>query len=105
MNALSASNLKVLVMAGGTGGHVFPALAVASALHELGASVVWLVSRGCMETELVPKHGFAMEVIDVAGLRGKGAMSWLMAPLKLARAVLQAVSVVRRQQPLSLIHI
>ena len=77
---------RVMVMAGGTGGHVLPALAVARRLRELGAEVLWLGTRRGLESSLVPAAGFDMEWIDGQGLRGKGLMGWLAAPLRLGRA-------------------
>ena len=61
-----------LVMAGGTGGHIFPGLAVAEALRARGWNVHWLGAPGSMESRLVPPRGFPLEVIDFAGVRGKG---------------------------------
>lgn len=88
-----------LVMAGGTGGHIFPGLAVAEALRARGWSVHWLGAPGSMESRLVPPRGFPLEVIDFAGVRGKGLKTLALLPWRLARAFWQARQVVRRVQP------
>lgn len=89
----------VLIMAGGTGGHVFPALAVARELQARGARVSWLGTRAGIEARLVPEHGLPLHTINVAGLRGKGALSWLTAPLRLLRACTQAFALLRKLSP------
>ena len=89
----------VLVMAGGTGGHVFPALAVAKVLRERGVPVVWLGVPDSMEARLVPANGFPIEWVRVQGIRGKGVRAWAMAPLRIGSAVWQAVWVLRRIRP------
>jgi UDP-N-acetylglucosamine--N-acetylmuramyl-(pentapeptide) pyrophosphoryl-undecaprenol N-acetylglucosamine transferase len=88
-----------LVMAGGTGGHIFPGIAVAQALRARGWDVVWLGTPGSMESEIVPRHGFAFEAIQARGLRGKGWATLLVAPLHLLRAFGQALRVMRRLRP------
>jgi UDP-N-acetylglucosamine--N-acetylmuramyl-(pentapeptide) pyrophosphoryl-undecaprenol N-acetylglucosamine transferase len=89
----------ILIMAGGTGGHVFPALAVARALRGHNQEIVWLGSRHGIENELVPRDGFPLEATRVSGLRGKGLVSWLVAPLKLMLAIFDALRVMIRQRP------
>jgi UDP-N-acetylglucosamine--N-acetylmuramyl-(pentapeptide) pyrophosphoryl-undecaprenol N-acetylglucosamine transferase len=93
----------VLIMAGGTGGHVFPALAVAEVLRARGVAVVWLGVPGSMESRLVPARGFPIEWVRVAGIRGKGLATWLLAPWRIAKAVVQAMGVLRRVQPRSVL--
>jgi len=88
-----------LVMAGGTGGHIFPGLAVAEALRERGWRVHWLGAPGSMEEKLVPPRGFACEPVQFGGVRGKGPLTLLLLPLRLLRAFLQSISVVRRVKP------
>jgi len=93
------SGAPVLIMAGGTGGHVFPALAVARALRLQNEQVVWLGTERGLEARVVPGDGFRLEKIRVQGLRGKGALTWLLAPLRLLVAIADAVRVVRRCRP------
>ena len=88
----------VMIMAGGTGGHVFPALAVAGALRGR-REVVWLGTERGIEARLVPAAGYPVEWIQVEALRGKGAVRWLKAPFSLARAVGEARSALKRRRP------
>ncbi|MGQ9659256.1 MAG: undecaprenyldiphospho-muramoylpentapeptide beta-N-acetylglucosaminyltransferase [Thermochromatium sp.] len=90
---------RLAVMAGGTGGHVFPALAVAEALRAQGAEVFWIGTQSGMESRLVPEYGFEMEWISIEGVRGKGGMTWLKAPFRLASALGQARTILRRRRP------
>lgn len=89
-----------LVMAGGTGGHIFPGLAVAEALRGRGWRVHWLGAPGSMESQLVPPRGFPLETVDFGGVRGKGVKTLLLLlPLKILRAFWQSIRVVRRVKP------
>jgi len=88
-----------LIAAGGTGGHVIPALAVAEQLREAGHKVVWVGTRKGIESRLVPQAGFDIEWLSVTGLRGKGASTLLLAPFRLLHACWQAGAVVLRHQP------
>jgi UDP-N-acetylglucosamine--N-acetylmuramyl-(pentapeptide) pyrophosphoryl-undecaprenol N-acetylglucosamine transferase len=89
----------VMVMAGGTGGHVFPALAVAVRLRAAGREVFWLGTPQGLEARLVPQQGIPLERLSVEGLRGTGLRRWLAAPLRLGRALVQAFRVIRRRRP------
>lgn len=88
-----------LIMAGGTGGHIFPGLAVAQALREQGWRVHWLGAPDSMEARLVPPQGFALETIEFGGVRGKGLKTLALLPFRLLKAFWQALAVVRRVQP------
>ena len=90
---------RVLVMAGGTGGHVFPALAVAEQLRGANVDVAWLGTKAGIEARLVPAAGFEIAWLPVSGLRGKGAVALLLAPFRLIRAGYAAWRVLRRLQP------
>jgi UDP-N-acetylglucosamine--N-acetylmuramyl-(pentapeptide) pyrophosphoryl-undecaprenol N-acetylglucosamine transferase len=88
-----------MVMAGGTGGHVFPALATARVLQRRGYDIVWLGTQRGIESRLVPAAGIPVEWLSVSGLRGKGFTAWLVAPVRLAVALFQALRAVRKHQP------
>jgi UDP-N-acetylglucosamine--N-acetylmuramyl-(pentapeptide) pyrophosphoryl-undecaprenol N-acetylglucosamine transferase len=89
----------VLIMAGGTGGHVFPALALARLLRARSREVIWLGTRRGLEARLVPAENFPIEWLSVGGLRGKGTRTLLAAPWTLLRALWQALAVMRRHRP------
>lgn len=89
----------ILVMAGGTGGHVFPALAVAEHLRDQGETIVWLGTRAGIEATVVPAANFAIEWLSVQGLRGSSAVSLVLAPFKVARACWHAMLILRRLRP------
>lgn len=89
----------VMIMAGGTGGHVFPALALAETLREAACEVIWLGTRRGIEARLVPAAGIAVEWINVGGLRGKGLATLIGAPFSLLRALVQSLLVMWRHRP------
>ncbi|WP_298443234.1 undecaprenyldiphospho-muramoylpentapeptide beta-N-acetylglucosaminyltransferase [uncultured Ferrimonas sp.] len=93
------SGKRLLVMAGGTGGHVFPALAVARELRQQGWQIQWLGTAERMEARLVPQHGFEIQFIDIKGLRGNGMLRKLMAPWQISKAVWQALKIQRQFKP------
>ncbi len=90
---------RILIMAGGTGGHVFPALAVAKFLSHQGWKVRWLGTAERMEARLVPQHGFDIDFIDIKGVRGNGIVRKLAAPFKVLRSVMQAREVIKEFKP------
>lgn len=96
---MSQKKRTVLIMAGGTGGHVFPALATADVLRKQGVGVQWLGTANRIEANVVPAAGIKLHTISVEGLRGKGKLGLLKAPFKLLVAVMQAFKVLRQVRP------
>ncbi|MEO8402029.1 MAG: undecaprenyldiphospho-muramoylpentapeptide beta-N-acetylglucosaminyltransferase [Gammaproteobacteria bacterium] len=90
---------RVLIMAGGTGGHVFPGLAVAKCMQAQGVEVNWLGTRKGLEATLVPDAGIPIHFISISGVRGKGIKDLLLAPFRLTLAVWQAIRIIRQLQP------
>lgn len=93
------SGLRVMIMAAGTGGHIFPGLAVASELSRAGAEVIWLGTPGGLENRLVGQADYPMEHIRIGGLRGRGLLGWLAAPWRVLRATWQARGLMLKRRP------
>ena len=89
----------VMILAGGTGGHIFPALAVAKVLRARGVPVTWLGANGAMETRLVPQHGIPLDTLAISAVRGKGKLALLGAPLRVFNAIRSAGRVLRQRAP------
>ncbi|MDO6692858.1 undecaprenyldiphospho-muramoylpentapeptide beta-N-acetylglucosaminyltransferase [Aliiglaciecola sp. 3_MG-2023] len=92
-------NKTILIMAGGTGGHVFPGIAVAKELQQRNWHIHWLGTAARMEADIVPKEGFDISFIDVAGVRGNGILRLLKAPFQVIHSVYQALKVIKQINP------
>ncbi len=100
---MSDNKLTLLIMAGGTGGHVMPALSVAQRLMDQGFDVQWLGTHAGIEANLVPKANIPMHYIHVKGLRGNGLLGWLKAPFRVSKAFFQSFKVIRQVKPKAVI--
>jgi UDP-N-acetylglucosamine--N-acetylmuramyl-(pentapeptide) pyrophosphoryl-undecaprenol N-acetylglucosamine transferase len=96
-------NGPVLIMAGGTGGHIFPGIAVGRELRDRGVQVTWLGGKVGLEGRLVPEAGFDLETLDFSGVRGKGLATLVLAPARLLRAILAARRILRRLRPAAIL--
>lgn len=90
---------SVMIMAGGTGGHIYPALAVADYLKERGTDILWLGTKKGMESKIVPEHGYPLFYLEISGVRGKGLIKKLIAPFIIFKAVFQSLSIMKKQKP------
>ena len=90
---------KIMLMAGGTGGHIYPALACAAEFKRLGLDVCWLGSAGGMEESLVPKYDIPLKTVSIKGVRGKGLAGLVMAPWRIANSIGQAIAILRNEKP------
>ena len=99
MSAQTKTAATLMVMAGGTGGHVYPAMAVADYLQAQGWQVVWLATQGGMENRLIADKSYQKAMITMQGVRGKGLLGWLMLPVKLFTAFKQSAVAIKAHQP------
>jgi UDP-N-acetylglucosamine--N-acetylmuramyl-(pentapeptide) pyrophosphoryl-undecaprenol N-acetylglucosamine transferase len=96
---MTSPHKTLMVMAGGTGGHVYPAMAVADHLKALGWHIVWLCTEGGMENRLIADKGYQKAMITMRGVRGKGLLGWLLLPIKLATAFTQSYQAIAQSKP------
>jgi UDP-N-acetylglucosamine--N-acetylmuramyl-(pentapeptide) pyrophosphoryl-undecaprenol N-acetylglucosamine transferase len=96
---MTMGSRPVMILAGGTGGHVYPGLEVARRLIKMKVPVVWMGTRKGLEARLVPKAGIPMSWLKIEGLRGKGIFAWLFAPLRLNIAITQAFRIMLHHRP------
>lgn len=89
----------LMIMAGGTGGHVYPAMAVADYMKDHGWNIVWLCTEGGMENKLIEGKGYKKAMMTMRGVRGKGLIGWVLLPIKLATAFKQSFAAIRQHQP------
>lgn len=95
-NKIFNKQYQIVVVAAGTGGHIFPGLAIAEYLRECNVSVCWVGTELGMENNIVPKRGFEICHVDFSGVRGKGVMALLMLPWRLTKAVFQAIGIINK---------
>jgi UDP-N-acetylglucosamine--N-acetylmuramyl-(pentapeptide) pyrophosphoryl-undecaprenol N-acetylglucosamine transferase len=95
----SKQNRTLLIMAGGTGGHIFPGLAVAEELAGQCWNIHWLGTQNKMEAELVPKYGYPISFVNIAGLRNKNWKTWLKTPFKIMQSIVQSIKILRAVNP------
>ena len=99
MNNRLTENRPIIIMAGGTGGHIYPALAVANCLRERDIPTLWLGTKTGLEAKIVPENGLELLTINISGLRGKGITRWITAPIAIFMAVVQSIFVLSQHKP------
>lgn len=92
------ANKKILIIAGGTGGHIYPGIAIADYLKAKSWSITWLGTSHGMENKLIEKKPYQKAMIDITGVRGKSILSWLKLPLTLLVALIQCMTVIKKRK-------